>query len=145
MLKCLLFPRNLKTFDTMTGIDLSPAFVQNAKEKAFHVHMGRIDLSIEAFAREFPLTEGCQDFALSTLVLDRIANPKRFLANLFWVLKDEGRFAIQTLLPIVPVDDGKVETPIIYTPEDHRITPGETIDGDKLYLLALLDDLQVCR
>ena len=74
-------------------------------------------------------------------MLDRLAKPKNWLANLFLVLKPNGRFAIQTLLPITGLDDGKVEDPITYTPEEDRIVPGQRAEEDKLALVALLEQL----
>ena len=126
---------------SLTGLDLSPFFIQHARERGLDGRMAKIDVEPETFIREYGIAEGSQDFALCTLVLDRIEKPKNLLKNLFSVLKPGGRFAIQTLLPIVPVDDGEIETPIVYTLEPDRITPGESIEQDKRMLVKLLGEL----
>jgi amino acid adenylation domain-containing protein len=134
----------------MKGLDISPFFVQRAREKGLDARLARIDTAPEDFTRVCGIEAGSQNFALCTLVLDRIERPKNLLRNLFLVLEPGGRFAIQTLLPIISVDDGDVETPIVYTPEPHRITSGETVDEDKRMLVRLLVELggkeiNICR
>jgi len=120
------------------GFDLSPFFVQRAREKGLDAFMAKVDVDPETFTLEFSAPEGAYDFGISTMVLDRIENPKNLLKNLFLLLKQEGRFAVQTILPITPVDDGEVQNPITYTPEWRRITEGRSVEGDKLALARLL-------
>ncbi|HYP25634.1 MAG TPA: amino acid adenylation domain-containing protein [Blastocatellia bacterium] len=126
---------------SMRGLDLNPFFVQKAKENGLDARMARIDLPVEKFLKETGLEEGSQDFVISTLLLDRLERPKDFLRNMFHVLKPRGRFAIQTLLPIVGVDDGNVDDPITYTPEECRITPGRSVEEDKAALISLTYEL----
>ncbi len=125
----------------VTGLDLSPFFVQHARAKGLKARMVKMDIHPGSFQKESGIAKGSQDFALSTLVLDRIETPGNFIKNLLASLKDNGTFAIQTLLPIRPVDDGDVETPIIYTPERNQVTPGNCVEEDKMFLTALLYEL----
>lgn len=134
---------------SMKGFDLSPFFVQHAREKGLDAQMLKLDTPRDIFARDCVVEPGSMDFGISTLVLDRIENPRQMLVNLFSLVKPRGRFAIQTLLPIVPVDDGQVDTPIVYTPPHNRITHGGDVQQDKLQLVDLLyrlggGDIRVC-
>ncbi|HKX30700.1 MAG TPA: amino acid adenylation domain-containing protein, partial [Blastocatellia bacterium] len=134
----------------MLGLDLSPFLVQRARGKNLNVRMAKVDVSPERFAEECDVEEESQDFAISTLTLDRLENPGNFLVNLFKSLKEGGCFAIQTILPIVPVDDGQVERPITYTSTHNRITPGQSVEQDKRSLVAMLrllgaNDVKICR
>lgn len=126
---------------SMRGLDLNPFFVQQARDKGLDAQMVRIDLSDDSFLKESGLDKGSQDFVISTLLLDRVEKPKDLLKNLFLVLKPHGRFAIQTLLPIVGIDDGCVDDPITYTPEEYRITSGKNVEDDKAMLISLLSEL----
>jgi amino acid adenylation domain-containing protein len=126
---------------SMRGLDLNPFFVQKAKDNGLDARMARIDLPADRFLKESGVDEGSQDFVISTLLLDRLERPKDFLQNLFAALKHRGRFAIQTLLPIVGVDDGNVADPITYTPEEYKITPGKNIEEDKTALISLLYEI----
>src|SRR5262249_42063927 len=104
----------------MIGLDFNPYFVKRGRDCRLDVRMAQIDVAPDLFTIESGVEANSQDFAISTLLLDRLEEPKNFLRNLFLVLKENGRFAIQTLLPIVGIDDGEVEDPIIYTPEPNR-------------------------
>ena len=123
---------------SMTGLDFNPFFVQKGRSYGLDTRMAKIDVSPERFLRESEMEAGSQDFAISTLLLDRLEQPKNSLCNLLLALKDGGRFAIQTLLPIVGIDDGDVDDPIVYTPEPNRVTPGDNAEQDKLTLISLL-------
>jgi amino acid adenylation domain-containing protein/non-ribosomal peptide synthase protein (TIGR01720 family) len=120
------------------GFDLSPYFVHKARRMGLDAAMAKVDIEPERFAQESGIAQGSLDFAISTLVLDRVENPSRLLTNLFNSLKREGRFSIQTLLPIVPFDDGNVEQAIMYTMPENRITVGESVESDKRSLVRLL-------
>ncbi|HEV7905478.1 MAG TPA: amino acid adenylation domain-containing protein [Pyrinomonadaceae bacterium] len=122
----------------MKGLDFNPFFVQKGRGNGLCVRQAKIDVAPEMFAGESEFAAGSQDFAISTLLLDRLERPKASLQNLFLILKEGGRFAVQTLLPIVGMDDGDVDDPIVYTPEPHRIAPGINADEDKLSLVSLL-------
>jgi SAM-dependent methyltransferase len=125
----------------MTGFDISPFFIQNIRAQGLQATLTPIDRTLDLFNSSFALRAASQSFAVATLVLDRLSHPQRFLVNLFHALKPRGVFSIQTLLPIVPQDDGPVERPIIYTPPDNRITAGVALEEDKLSLLDLLKKL----
>lgn len=134
----------------ITGLDLSPFFVQRAREEKLNVYAAKVDVGQEEFQRLNNLKMDFYDFAISTLLLDRLENPINLIRNMMLVLKPEGRFALQTLLPIVPVDDGDIEEKITYTPPENRITLGENIEADKLKLIQLLydsglRDIEVCE
>ncbi len=132
----------LKTLQAMgaqvTGLDFNPVFVQKARDASLQAAMVKVDLAPCEFAGTCGIEPGSQDFAVSTLLLDRLANPRNMLENFFMVLKEGGRFAIQTLLPIVGVDDGDVTDPLTYTPESARLVPGRAVEEDKLALVRLL-------
>jgi SAM-dependent methyltransferase len=120
------------------GLDLNPFFVQEGRRDGLDVRMARVDVDPARFGSESEIGDGSQDFAIATLLLDRLEKPQNALTNLLAVLKDGGRFAIQTLLPIVGIDDGEVDEPIVYTPESERITPGTNVEQDRLALISLL-------
>jgi amino acid adenylation domain-containing protein/non-ribosomal peptide synthase protein (TIGR01720 family) len=122
----------------MKGLDFNPLFVQQSRAKGLDVRMMKVDVAPESFAAESGIQNNSQDFGISTLLLDRLEQPLNMLKNLFQVLKDGGRFAIQTLLPIVGIDDGDIAEPIVYTPEAYRLTPGKDVEEDKLLLVSLL-------
>jgi amino acid adenylation domain-containing protein len=123
------------------GIDLEPFFVQKARDKGFAARMGKVDLPCERFCQEFGIEEESQDFAISTLALDRLESPRNLIRNMMMVLKEGGRFALQTLLPIIGIDDGEIEPRIEYTPEQNRIVAGETAEQHKTALASLLFEL----
>ncbi|HWS53698.1 MAG TPA: amino acid adenylation domain-containing protein, partial [Pyrinomonadaceae bacterium] len=123
------------------GLDFNPVFVQKARDAGLDAAMARVDVEPEAFPSEAGVAPGSQDFAVSTLLLDRLANPLNSLRNLFLSLKGGGRFAIQTLLPIVGVDDGEVEDPLTYTPAAALIAPGKDAEEDKAAMVGLLLEL----
>ncbi|HEU4769906.1 MAG TPA: amino acid adenylation domain-containing protein, partial [Pyrinomonadaceae bacterium] len=123
------------------GLDFNPVFVQKARDNGLDAEMVKVDLAPAEFADISGTEPGTQDFVVSTLLMDRLSNPRNSLANLFLVLKEGGRFAIQTLLPIVGVDDGEIEDPFTYTPEGALIVPGKTVGEDKEALICLLRKL----
>jgi amino acid adenylation domain-containing protein len=133
------------------GLDLNPLFVQAARRRGLQAQVARVDGSDEDFAAFTGLDFGSQDFVLSTLVLDRVARPRQLLRNMLRLLKPGGRFALQTLLPLIPVDDGPLEAArLVYTSPEHRITRGNDADDDRLALTRLLfelgaDDIETCR
>jgi amino acid adenylation domain-containing protein/non-ribosomal peptide synthase protein (TIGR01720 family) len=126
---------------TVVGLDFNPFVVQKGRRKGLDVRMVRVDGVREEFELESGIAAGTQDFAISTLLLDRLENPRQGLKNLLTVLKPEGMFAIQVLLPVTGIDDGRLDDPIIYTPIANRITHGVNVQEDKLVLVELLLEL----
>jgi len=122
----------------MVGFDLSPFFVQCARNRGINARMAAIDGHPREFFKQVDLLEGSQDFVIATLVLDRLSKPRHFLENFFRTVKSKGFFAIQTLLPIIPRDDGPVEKPIVYTSQENQITPGKDLEEDKGRFLELI-------
>ncbi len=122
----------------ITGFDLSPFFVQRVLQRGLDARMAKVDVAPERLSDELHVEPGLQDFVLSTMLLDRVSRPRHYIANLFALLKPGGRFALQTILPVVPVDDGDVDEPITYTPLEHRIVPGVEAEEDKRALIQLL-------
>ncbi|MDL2079743.1 amino acid adenylation domain-containing protein [Streptomyces sp. GXMU-J15] len=120
------------------GIDLSPFFVQALRRDGLDVRHAQADVEPSRMAEEFGIREGSLDFAVSTMVLDRTHRPRHLLANMMAVLRPGGRFALQTVLPVVPLDDGEVTDPLVYTDDAHRITPGRDAAEDQLALIAEL-------
>ncbi len=125
----------------VTGFDLSPSFVHKGREMGLNVYQARCDVSPENFEKEFGIKEGSQDFVISNLVLDRLENPLNFLQNFLQALKPGGKFALQTLLPVIGVDDEDVEEPIVYTTPQNQITFGSSAAQDKLAIVTLLRNL----
>jgi len=106
------------------GVDWNPLFVQRARDAGLDVVMARADVEFGDFAAQAGIERGSQDFVICTLALDRVAYPARLLENLFSILKEGGRFAVQTLLPVVAIDDGPVAEPLCYTAAENRVTAG---------------------
>ncbi|MGV8003061.1 amino acid adenylation domain-containing protein [Photorhabdus temperata subsp. temperata] len=127
------------------GIDYVPAFIDAARQVGREAVLARIDDPWETFAADAAMDAGSLDFAVSTLVLDRVADPKQFLLNIYHSLRDGGRFALQTLLPVIPVDDNlDIDNPIEYTPAALRIVKGKGILEDADDLSRLLATLFHC-
>ncbi|MEL7004808.1 MAG: AMP-binding protein, partial [Bacteroidota bacterium] len=122
----------------VTGLDWNPHFVQKARDLGRSVKVAKIDDTTETFFDQYGIQRESLDFAISTLVLDRLNKPYNLFLNIFESLKVGGYFAIQTLLPIIPEDDGDVTNKIVYTKKENRISPGENIDADKLYVAQIL-------
>ncbi|MGH9763771.1 MAG: amino acid adenylation domain-containing protein, partial [Blastocatellia bacterium] len=123
------------------GLDLNPIFIQRARAAGLDARMTKVDVAPDLFPIESGIPAGSQDFVISTLLLDRLSQPRNFLENVFLVLKQGGRFAIQTLLPVVGSDDGDIQDPITYTAKENRIVPGEDAEQDRLALISLLNQL----
>lgn len=122
----------------MTGFDLSPWFVEHARQRGLDARMALVDADPAAMEREFGLAAQSQDFVISTMVLDRVASPRNYLKNMLALLKPGGRFALQTILPVSPVDDGDTSRPIVYTSAADRIVPGQDEQQDKAALVRVL-------
>lgn len=123
------------------GVDFNPFFVQQVRNSRFDARMVKVDTDAATFRRESGLSAGSLDYAVASLLLDRVENPKAFLTNLFDLLKVGGRFAIQTLLPVVGIDDGDHADPIVYTPEHLRIGEGKCVEEDKNIVACILSEL----
>ncbi|HEY0066651.1 MAG TPA: phosphopantetheine-binding protein, partial [Flavisolibacter sp.] len=123
------------------GVELSPFFVQKARNRGLDAWLGEVDLPYNEFLENCGLRDASLDFSICTLLLDRVEHPRNLVENLLGVLKEDGRFALQTLLPVVPVDDGDVEEKIIYTSEANRLTPGTDAGEDKMVLIQALYEL----
>ncbi|WP_428817977.1 condensation domain-containing protein (plasmid) [Clostridium butyricum] len=133
-----------------TGFDLSPSFVQCGRNNGLNVCQIECDSKSERFQQECNIKIGTQDFVITNLTLDRLNNPSNFIKNMFSVLKQGGRFAIQTLLPVNCIDDEDINEPIVYTPEENRITFGKSEEQDKMAIITLLREfggrnIKVCK
>jgi amino acid adenylation domain-containing protein/non-ribosomal peptide synthase protein (TIGR01720 family) len=126
---------------TMVGVDWNPFFVHRARLAGLSGVMARADDTFDVFSETSGLRRASQDLVISTLALDRVAYPDRLLQNVFALLRAGGRFAVQTLLPIVPLDDVPLAQPIVYTRPENRITRGKSADEDQQQLLRRLVDL----
>lgn len=125
------------------GLDMNPIFVQKARNMGITAYAIEVDCDGEKFEQLEVLAKiraSC-DFVLSTLVIDRLHHPLNFLRNFLSLLKPHGKFALQTLLPIVGIDDNGGSEPIVYTPNELKIVPGKDSDEDKRNLLGLLISL----
>lgn len=122
----------------VSGYELSPFFVQTARNQGIAAYLAAIDQDEKHFESEFKMKRLSQDFAIATLVLDRLSFPMRFIRNFFAAIKPGGFFAIQTLLPVVPKDDGPVAQPIVYTSPENQITPGLHLEEDRARLMEVL-------
>jgi amino acid adenylation domain-containing protein len=123
------------------GLDLNPLFVQSARRRGLRAEFARVDAPDAELFPPLGIEPGSRDFVISTLVLDRVARPRQLLCNMLRALKPGGRFALQTLLPLAPVDDGPAHRPIVYTMPQHRIARGEHADDDRRALVRLLLEL----
>ncbi|MEO1049770.1 MAG: amino acid adenylation domain-containing protein [Bacteroidota bacterium] len=133
---------SLKTLGAeVSGIELSPFSVLKARNKGLSAHIGEVDLKKGDFFDHFDLERGTLDFAISNLLLDRVEHPYHLIENIFEALKEGGRFAIQTLLPVIPVDDGDVDNKITYTPARNLLTAGRSLEEDKFRIIQVLYSL----
>ena len=123
---------------TVRGIDWNPFFAERGRRDHLDVVVARVDSKYPEFAISTGIPDNSQDFVITTLALDRVPYPRQLLSNMLRVLREGGRFAIQTLLPVTPSDDAPVLQPISYTTDEERITTGRSIRSDKRELFALL-------
>jgi amino acid adenylation domain-containing protein/FkbM family methyltransferase/non-ribosomal peptide synthase protein (TIGR01720 family) len=121
------------------GLDISPFFVQRARRNGLDVSMAKVDVTPDAFAAESGIQPELLDFAFSSMLLDRLEDPRSFLENMIGSLKRGGRFALLTPLPIVPADANGIGR--WYCPSGKRISRGVDVEGDKAAVLALLHAL----
>ncbi|MDY6946331.1 MAG: amino acid adenylation domain-containing protein, partial [Pseudomonadota bacterium] len=122
------------------GLDYVPSFVQDARERGFQAELVRIDAPEDIFRKESGIPAESLDFVLATLVLDRVADPLQLMRNMIGTLRAHGRMAIQTLMPVVPLDDGPgVYTRIDYTPPARRILRGVNAAEDCAHLAKILE------
>ncbi|MGM3188943.1 non-ribosomal peptide synthetase [Musicola paradisiaca] len=127
------------------GVDYIPSFVDAARQAGQQAELAKIDDPWETFSVDAGITEGSLDFALSTLVLDRVADPKQLLLNIYTSLRQGGRFALQTLLPVIPLDDNPdTDEQIEYTPPSLRLVKGNSLLEDVRDLTLLLEDIFQC-
>ena len=127
------------------GIDWSPFFVKHGRNLGLNIIMAKADAPSEVFRDMSGIRDSSQDFVLSTLALDRVGHPRQLLINMLAVLRTGGHFAIQTLLPIVPIDDGVSTRDITYTAEPERLTLGAALDVDRQELAKVLLELGACE
>jgi SAM-dependent methyltransferase len=128
----------------ITGFDLSPFFVQGARNENFKSRLVSIDAKSDAIEEHFFEIVESADIVSSTLTLDRVGNPKQLLSNMVTLLKRGGFFSIQTLLPITPVDDGpNVVNPIVYTEKENQISLSTDPTQCICDLIALIEKLGI--
>lgn len=124
----------------VVGLDSNFIMVQRMRDRGIDAYAVEVDCPPSKFKKEgFYSTK--HDVAISTLLLDRLKNPKAFLLNFFSLIKHNGKFALQILLPIIPVDDDNVSHIFTYTPVSNRLTPGNNLEEDKNILLGNLVEL----
>jgi ubiquinone/menaquinone biosynthesis C-methylase UbiE len=104
------------------GVDISPTFV--AKNK--NLKLGIIDHDTDHLASLIGEQKTQRRVVLTSLTLDRVADPKQLIRNVVRLAGEEGEFAIASLFPITPYDDEAVSNRLIYTPTSHRLTHTET-------------------
>lgn len=125
----------------VTGLELNPFFVSKMRSQGLDARMAKVDEDKAKFLQRAGIEEESQDFAICGLALDRVERPKQLMENMLAVLRPKGRFAIQTLLPVVPVDDGQIDVPITYTQPENRIATNISTERHKGAIIALLSDL----
>jgi len=125
----------------VAGIDINPLFIKQARQNGLQAIESEVDIDAELITDKWGEAFTNLDFVLSTLVLDRVSKPLNLLKNLFYVLRAGGRFALQTLLPVVPVEDGNISDQVIYTRKENCVSPGENQETDRWFILALLHEL----
>ncbi|MCP3059805.1 amino acid adenylation domain-containing protein [Myxococcus sp. K38C18041901] len=99
----------------VTGVDIGPWQVHRARQRGHRVVQAPVDTPLERFHADTGIAPGSLDFVLSTLVLDRVARPREFLRNLVAVLRPEGCFSLQLLLPHRAFDPPEVFPALVYT------------------------------
>ncbi|MGJ0531725.1 amino acid adenylation domain-containing protein [Methylocystis sp.] len=137
---CLDTLRELGT--SAIGLDFSPSFVQKLRKRGLDARLSRIDCSPAQFAEESGIADRSLDFALATLVLDRVARPKQLLRNMLSSLRNDGVIAIQTPLPVRPIGEGPYAG-ISYTAEEHRLAGAENPEAARADLVQHLAQLGV--
>lgn len=116
------------------GIDLSPSFVSHNE----HLRVGLIDTPEPALLG-VP-ADAHYDTVVSCLTLDRVSHPLQLLRNMARLAGPAGTLALITLLPLIPEDDERVGTRIVYTlPENRLSTPG-TAEGDAAALRRIVEE-----
>ncbi|QHI35445.1 Tyrocidine synthase 3 [Kordia antarctica] len=122
----------------IVGLDINPFFVNNLKKKGIESHICKVDTTNEYFFEMSKLNPNSIDFAISILTLDRVQFPKNLMKNMAMSLKDDGRFVLGTLLPIVEFEDGINTSNFSYTKYENKLTPGITASEDKYYIIEKL-------
>lgn len=120
------------------GMDLSPSFALRSYPRT---RVGLIDAPAAQFADQLGPNNDPVRVSFSSLTLDRLRDPRQLIENMAeWTLPG-GIVAIGTLLPIVGSDDGpNVNNPIVYTPKENEIVPGQNPEQDRRLLTEYLED-----
>jgi amino acid adenylation domain-containing protein len=121
------------------GVDFSPSFVRNIRGRGLDARLSRIDCLPAQFAAESGIASNSLDFALATLVLDRVARPKRLLNNMLSSLRHDGTIAIQTPLPVKATGEGPYEH-TSYTSHEHRVGAADDAGAARAELVQLLTE-----
>ncbi|WP_338475762.1 amino acid adenylation domain-containing protein [Pseudomonas khavaziana] len=121
------------------GVDMSPWLVDRSRRRGHRVAQAMIDSALDELASAMEVEAASLDFSLATLVLDRVASPKRLLENLIGLLKPKGRFALQVLLPNVPFDEVLQDN--AYTATTERIVEGADAQAQHAALVSHLATL----
>jgi len=123
--------KNTRAGSDTKGIDLNPKFVITANKEGIDCDVGFIDDELTI--------NHLYDCVITNLTLDRVADPKKLIENVYSSTKEGGVFVIGTLLPIESHDarftDGKTTE---YTPQAKKLTKGRSEEADKADLLAYL-------
>jgi len=82
------YPRGIR----LTGIDLTPAMLQIARDRAHHLGM-RVDL-IEADARALPFADASFDTVICTLALNAIPDDRAAIAEMYRTLRPTGQLLL---------------------------------------------------
>lgn len=144
----------------MSGVDLSPGFVENFNQRNStdpsgsrffprgnevrevcpnaRMSVGLIDVPR---ANNF-LYPGNNSSVVSVLTLDRILYPRGLVKNIARATRAK---ILATLLPVIPEDDNPSrqgeDMKMVYTRPENRIVPGRTVTEDRDALLRVLGDI----
>lgn len=101
----------------------------------------KLSENIEKVREKIAMLDGKSDIVLSSLTADRVRDLPQLLKNMMRMLKKNGTFALGTLLPVVPEDDGpEVKNRITYAPKNLRITEGVSSEKDAQLLKQFIED-----
>ncbi|NTX02058.1 non-ribosomal peptide synthetase [Myxococcus sp. CA040A] len=125
----------------VTGVDIGPWQVHRARLRGHRVVQAHVDTPMARFSSDTGLVPGSLDFALSSLVLDRVAHPREFLRNLVEVLRPGGRFSLQLLLPHRAFDSPDVFPALVYTDASLRCVQEGAPEAQLRQLAGVLSEV----
>lgn len=140
---------NLQYFDermgnpkgSSRGVDLSGSFALMDNADLGNIHVGVIDAPIDELRRQLGGALQPAGMVLTSLTLDRVAHPRRMLETMDACASPGATLVVGALLPNNPEDDEPgIANKIVYTPNEHRIVSGCSVDEDVRELRTWIED-----